>query len=190
MRKENRITLITIVLVLSPVITSVAAHIAGWAAVKSSKPMTIHLIANFMLVGIFLWFVLAWPIKAAHDVMVVWERLTRHRKIRKLLPVSCSILFGLAAAFYMYFMLACSRYDGVYSRGESTSGIAYITGPFVLIAPVMIAGYVIGLVASGIIRRFVDDRADEMGPYCVNCGYSLRGLDQSRCPECGHDFDS
>jgi hypothetical protein len=28
---------------------------------------------------------------------------------------------------------------------------------------------------------------DEM--YCLGCGYSLRGLEQQRCPECGRSFD-
>src|SRR5437588_1214439 len=30
---------------------------------------------------------------------------------------------------------------------------------------------------------------DLIGARCLGCGYSLRGLESHRCPECGHAFD-
>ena len=34
-------------------------------------------------------------------------------------------------------------------------------------------------------RLVIDD-----GPHCTRCGYSLRGLPERRCPECGQPFEA
>ena len=40
-------------------------------------------------------------------------------------------------------------------------------------------------------RRLLREELIQLGvPICVHCGYDLRGLTESRCPECGRAFDS
>ena len=39
------------------------------------------------------------------------------------------------------------------------------------------------------MRRYLRTYLNEHGvPICLNCGYDLRGLPESRCPECGTEF--
>ncbi len=183
MRKENRITLIMATLVLLPVFTSVAAHIAGRIAANSTKPMTVQFVAGAMLAGMVLWFFFTLPLKAAYDVAMAWERCTTHQRIKRFFPIVGGMLFGLAAEFFMYFMMARSMFGR--GRVSSTSGVAYFFGPFTFILPAMIAGYVFGFVVGWIARRYVADTPDDLRPSCLNCGYSLRGLEHNTCPECG-----
>lgn len=70
------------------------------------------------------------------------------------------------------------------------------------ISPILMSGLVGGVVGGSIglalqlsfrkpVRRYL--REDLVGrgiPICVECGYDLRGLSESRCPECGAAFDA
>jgi hypothetical protein len=57
-------------------------------------------------------------------------------------------------------------------------GIAYV------VAVVLLCG----LVAARVLRSAVADAVEPDNLRCLQCGYSLRGLDEARCPECGAGF--
>jgi len=43
---------------------------------------------------------------------------------------------------------------------------------------------------NGITRRFLRKELVRRGiPVCIKCGYDLRGQTETRCPECGAEFD-
>lgn len=60
-----------------------------------------------------------------------------------------------------------------------------VLGEWVLLT----AGYTLlfGVVTHALARRFV--RPSLLQLTCDKCGYSLRGLTEARCPECGTSFD-
>lgn len=39
------------------------------------------------------------------------------------------------------------------------------------------------------LERQMSEPAEILELYCAECGYNLHGIQSSRCPECGHEFD-
>ncbi len=78
---------------------------------------------------------------------------------------------------------------------ETRGGQSSVTGlKLVAILCALIAPLVLGLLMWGRERKwmgvFLRDYLNEHGtPICRECGYDLRGQVQSRCPECGMQFD-
>ena len=65
-------------------------------------------------------------------------------------------------------------------------GVPYL---YEVIALILYAssGLLLGPAAAALARRFVRHVPDLS--ICINCGYSLRGLPENRCPECGTRID-
>lgn len=69
-------------------------------------------------------------------------------------------------------------------------------GAFPVVTTVFIPVWCIGAVfltfmlfRSGIRRRIRAELIDKGVALCIHCGYNLAGQVESRCPECGEDFD-
>ncbi len=185
MRRANRVTLLMITVVWLPILTVVVANLLGRWAVRSTKTLNIHVVATWLLIGMVHSLVFAFHWYKTLDTGNDWHRFSLHKRIRRVCTIGCGMLLGLIATFYMHFSLACTRYDGRYSRGESTSGVAYALGPTTFLLPAVLIGSAAGLLMSWFVCRSVDD--DEIREtQCPECGYPLYGLPSNRCPECGH----
>jgi hypothetical protein len=77
---------------------------------------------------------------------------------------------------YAGFSFKTTTFGGTLARGVG----APFWAPAVLLLP-----YPILVLARGPIRR----RRRRRKGLCIHCGYDLRGLTETRCPECGETFE-
>jgi hypothetical protein len=99
-------------------------------------------------------------------VLIVLHVLTR---AKGLASVALGLSLTLTLPMYLSFILPWLLDGGSFEW-------------FFAVAPFY--GALLGPVAS-LAGRFCDARRDSFPPLCQNCGYSLRGLTEKRCPECG-----
>jgi hypothetical protein len=98
----------------------------------------------------------------------------------------CGVLIGTVVGA----ALICLAHGTIWAsffgpgRASSTSPIAVGLAP-IWAALLIVLGYAIGCWLSR-NRSF----HSEYPPFCRKCGYSLRGLPEARCPECGTEFPS
>jgi hypothetical protein len=101
----------------------------------------------------------------------------------------------VAGAVFVLLPLACFTIPVVYSGPPRPPSVldgipeAYLTTGalivFVFLPPVLHH-----LCWSRLVRGYLRERlALGKRPLCTRCGYDLRGLRDSRCPECGTTFD-
>jgi hypothetical protein len=68
------------------------------------------------------------------------------------------------------------------------------TGEWAFVLAAIYAVFAAALITLAVISarsiRRVRRQLPDAGPYCTECGYSLRGLPEPRCPECGTAFDA
>jgi hypothetical protein len=89
-----------------------------------------------------------------------------------------AVLAGILTTLVMWAVLAFVATLLVPGLGDLPTG-DYVGGAIIILS--LVAGAVV-LYRS---LRFPSD--DE--PVCQRCGYSLRGLPEPRCPECGEPFE-
>lgn len=90
--------------------------------------------------------------------------------------ISCGLLPVLLNAVIAW-KLRLPRYTWVTSDGLILSGL--------------FAGVGVLALASGVLEDRTHKRRDARRCHgrCMNCGYSLTGLPERRCPECGQPFE-
>jgi hypothetical protein len=92
----------------------------------------------------------------------------------------------------------CGSLLGVDVRRRWLATIPWAVVLFLLLGVLRVTnlGYAIAvpmIIAVGMLNYFLFDRAvvhERAGFRCRQCGYDLQGQVESRCPECGSEFDS
>lgn len=112
-------------------------------------------------------------------------------------PIDCEVpgwigcAVGRAIFLGVPTVLIVASAMGVAANGEFTIDavtsemFSQTTGVMLVLIPAL---FTLMLVVS--LRQLAAQRRRErLAPLCQRCGYSLKGLSSSRCPECGSPFD-
>lgn len=78
-------------------------------------------------------------------------------------------------------------YSGWITRGPGRRPLGAVRSRFIQLWPITLIGFV--LCAYIGVLPLVRSRRRTARRLCLNCGYSLHGLTESRCPECGTPFE-
>lgn len=93
---------------------------------------------------------------------------------------------GLLAAWWIYIQIVVLSYNATLLAGAYMAGIATLIAFFVLLYESWRShGEFLGIVKHDIFGQPVPIDLSK----CQNCEYSLIGLTENRCPECGESFD-
>ena len=114
----------------------------------------------------------------------VWMRDSTRSSVRRTrLPVAAA-LFGAVVMFLLLFsvsfwvvVVVCASLG---LTGEN----------FVSIVAIMAAAWVAFSGSGSVYRHFRWRLVEEDGVNCARCDYSLTGLSDPRCPECGQPFEA
>lgn len=97
---------------------------------------------------------------------------------RSLALNSAGVMAAVGSVWWATILLVTERYNySLYSMGPAFKLSLYA---------VTVSGIIAAL--STALRRFLVTVSHPEHPLCSQCGYDLRGLNESRCPECGKPF--